>query len=56
MNDPDFEKRFTLRMPAALFEEIREVAADNRRSTAREIVVAIEEYVKAHKGKGIQDT
>lgn len=45
----EFEKRFTLRMPAKLFEEIRAVAETNHRPAAREIVVAIEDYVKKHK-------
>ena len=45
----DFEKRFTLRMPAELFEEIKAVVEKNHRPAAREIVVAIEDYVKKHK-------
>lgn len=44
----DFEKRFTLRMPADLFERIKVVAEQNHRPAAREIVVAIEDYVKKH--------
>lgn len=44
----DFEKRFTLRMPSELFEQIRVIAEHNHRATAREIVVAIEEYVRQH--------
>lgn len=44
----DFEKRFTLRMPADLFERIKTVAEKNHRPAAREIVVAIEDYVKRH--------
>lgn len=45
----EFEKRFTLRMPADLFEEIKAVAEKNHRPAAREIVVAIEDYVKKYK-------
>ena len=51
----DFEKRFTLRMPSELFEQIRVIAEQNHRATAREIVVAIEEYVRQHRSKDIQE-
>lgn len=44
----DFEKRFTLRMPSELFEQIKVIAEQNHRATAREIVVAIEDYVQQH--------
>lgn len=39
------EKRFTLRMDAKLFEEISKLAADHRRSVAKEIECAIAKYV-----------
>lgn len=44
----DYEKRFTLRMSNELFEAIKQIADKNRRATAREIVIAIEEYVNAN--------
>ena len=42
---PDNEKRFTLRMDLELFEKISQLAKINRRSTAKEIEVAVEMYV-----------
>ena len=39
------EKRFTLRMDGELFKEVSELAKDHRRSVAKEIEVAIAQYV-----------
>jgi len=41
----DTDKRFTLRMDMELFERISAIAKLNRRSTAKEIEVAVEMYV-----------
>ena len=41
------EKRFTLRMDSRLFEQISVIAKEHRRSIAKEIECAIEEYVQA---------
>lgn len=50
----DYEKRFTLRMPTKLFEQIKAIAEKNHRPAAREIVVAIEEYVDRNNPKDKQ--
>lgn len=42
----EIEKRFTLRMDANLFDEISETAKKHRRSTAKEIELAIALYLK----------
>lgn len=39
------EKRFTLRMDGTLFNDISELAAQHRRSIAKEIECAVAEYV-----------
>lgn len=39
------EKRFTLRMDGELFEEISQLAKENRRSVAKEIEYAVSLYV-----------
>lgn len=40
------EKRFTLRMDSKLFEQISIIAKEHKRSIAKEIECAIEEYVR----------
>ena len=47
------EKRFTLRMDGNLFNDICELAATHRRSTAKEIECAIAAYVCNEKRKMI---
>lgn len=42
-------KRFTFRIPSDIYEEIESIAKENRRSVTAEIIVAIEDYVKAKK-------
>ena len=42
----DTDKRFTLRMDAALFERISNCAKINRRSVAKEIETAVAMYVE----------
>ena len=42
------DKRFTLRMDAELFERIAQSAKANRRSIAKEIEQAVEEYLNFH--------
>ena len=41
------QKRCTLRMDSRLFEQISVIAKEHRRSIAKEIECAIEEYVQA---------
>lgn len=41
----DKQKRFTLRMDSELFETISLIAKQNRRSVAKEIEMAIADYV-----------
>lgn len=43
------EKRFTLRMDGELFNEIAEIAKESRRSTAKEIELAVAMHVKAYR-------
>lgn len=45
-SSPAGEKRFTLRMDSRLFEQISVIAKEHRRSIAKEIECAIEEYVR----------
>jgi hypothetical protein len=39
----------TLRLPAALAEQIKQIAKDHKRSLRAEIEMALEEYSKRHK-------
>lgn len=41
------EKRFTLRMSQDLFDQMKERAKQNKRSVAKEIEFAIEEFLKS---------
>lgn len=41
------EKRFTLRMDGELFDEISNIAKEHRRSTAKEIEVAVALYLRS---------
>ena len=41
-------KRFTLRMPEELFDELKEVADYNFRPISKEILVAVREYLDRH--------
>lgn len=43
------QKRFTLRMDADLFEQIKERAEENKRSIAKEIEHLLENYIKKEK-------
>ena len=45
-------KRFTLRMPEELFDELKEVADNNFRPVSKEILVAIREYLDRHSSEG----
>lgn len=42
------EKRFTLRMDKELFEKVKAMAEENRRSVAKEIEYQLSQYIKAH--------
>lgn len=42
------EKRFTLRMDGQLFEEVAELAAQHRRSVAKEIELAVAKFVHSY--------
>ena len=44
----DKQKRFTLRMDSELFETISLIAKQNRRSVAKEIEMAIADYVNEY--------
>ena len=45
----DDMKALTIRLPAHLLEQIREVAKQNNRSLNGEVLTALEEHVKKHK-------
>lgn len=45
-NMSEEEKRFTLRMPTELFDKLKVIADDNYRAVSKEIIIAIEEYLK----------
>jgi len=45
----DETKTLTIRLPAHLLEQIREVAKQNNRSLNGEILTAIEEHIKKQK-------
>ena len=49
------DKRFTLRMDAELFENISKSARIHRRSVAKEIEQAVEEYLNSHRITGDLD-
>ena len=40
------EKRFTLRMDKELFEKVKAMAEENRRSVAKEIEYQLDQYIK----------
>ena len=39
-------KRFTLRLPDELWDNMKVIADKNRRTVTSEIIIALEEYVK----------
>jgi predicted HicB family RNase H-like nuclease len=45
-------KTLTVRFPAHLLEQIREVAKQNNRSLNGEVLTAIEEHIKRNQKKG----
>jgi hypothetical protein len=40
------EKRFTLRMDGELFNQVKNLAAEHKRSVAKEIEYLVEEHIK----------
>lgn len=40
-------KRFTFRVPSALFDQMDRIAQNNHRSVNAEIIIAIEQYIKS---------
>ncbi|MCI5836262.1 MAG: Arc family DNA-binding protein [Veillonellaceae bacterium] len=45
---PNELRRFTFRLPLPLYDQINAIATGNRRSLNSEIIIAIENYIKAH--------
>ena len=45
------EKRFTLRMDGELFEQVKGLAEEHKRSVSKEIEYLVEEQIKIHKAE-----
>jgi hypothetical protein len=43
------EKRFTLRMDGKLFDQVKDLAEEHKRSVAKEIEYLVEEHIKVLK-------